>query len=184
MLSIMSDVDKRIGEAVLTQRGHMAQQTLADAMRERGHKWSQATVWSVEKGERPLRLSEAGSVAEVLGVRIEDLIDPSPTAAQDKRAMILGRVISTGGFRDVVRGIARHKHNRAELEKLLESDLSDEVRQRSEDALDAFTVEGAIGIGTAPPDVYAEWMIGVGLLKGEEAAEWLARLRKGASNNG
>lgn len=37
-------------------------------MRERGHRWSQATVWNVERGERPLRLSEANSLAEILEV--------------------------------------------------------------------------------------------------------------------
>lgn len=44
----------------------MSQKDLAIAMRERGHKWSQATVWNVERGERPLRLSEATALADVL----------------------------------------------------------------------------------------------------------------------
>jgi hypothetical protein len=43
-------------------------------MRERGWKWSQATVWSVEKGERPLRLSEATDLAEVLGIMLHVLL--------------------------------------------------------------------------------------------------------------
>jgi hypothetical protein len=43
-------------------------------MRERGWKWSQATVWSVEKGERPLRLSEATDLAEVLGILMPVLL--------------------------------------------------------------------------------------------------------------
>ncbi|PZE93909.1 hypothetical protein DEJ00_01435 [Curtobacterium sp. MCLR17_039] len=46
----------------------MSQKDLAVAMRERGHRWSQATVWNVERGERPLRLSEANSLAEILEV--------------------------------------------------------------------------------------------------------------------
>lgn len=44
----------------------MSQQALADAMRELGHKWSQATVWSVERGNRPLRLVEANDLRTVL----------------------------------------------------------------------------------------------------------------------
>lgn len=48
-----------------------SQKDVGDAMRLRGHKWSQATVWSVEKGERPLKFAEAGDLAEIL--RIEDL---------------------------------------------------------------------------------------------------------------
>lgn len=46
----------------------MSQQALADRMRERGWKWSQATVWAVEKGERPLRLAEAMDLAQILGM--------------------------------------------------------------------------------------------------------------------
>lgn len=35
-------------------------------MKERGLKWSQATVWNVERGERPLRLAEARVLVDVL----------------------------------------------------------------------------------------------------------------------
>jgi hypothetical protein len=62
-----TEQDRRIGEAVIALRAARTQQAVADDMRERGWKWSQATVWSVEKGERPLRLAEAGDLAEVLG---------------------------------------------------------------------------------------------------------------------
>jgi len=44
----------------------MSQQSLATAMRERGWRWSQATVWAVESGERPLRITEAADVVEIL----------------------------------------------------------------------------------------------------------------------
>ena len=63
----MSERDALIGRNVTRLRGDRPQKDLADAMRERGHKWSQATVWSVEKGERPLRLTEADDLVEVLG---------------------------------------------------------------------------------------------------------------------
>ena len=59
--------DRRIGEQVSTLRGARTQQAIADEMRKRAWKWSQATVWSVEKGERPLRLAEAEDLATVLG---------------------------------------------------------------------------------------------------------------------
>src|SRR4051812_1127815 len=55
-------------------RADRSQQYVADAMRERDWKWSQATVWSVEKGERPLRLSEATDLAEVLGILLPVLL--------------------------------------------------------------------------------------------------------------
>lgn len=47
----------------------MSQADVARAMKERGFKWSQATVWAVEKGDRPLRLSEAQHLAEILNLR-------------------------------------------------------------------------------------------------------------------
>ncbi|MBD8517082.1 hypothetical protein [Plantibacter sp. CFBP 8804] len=55
----MNDRDATIGRNLAALRGDMPQKTLADLMREAGWKWSQATVWSVEKGERPLKLAEA-----------------------------------------------------------------------------------------------------------------------------
>lgn len=65
-----------IGENVVTLRGEMSQKALGDAMRERGHKWSQATVWAVEKGDRPLKLTEAKDLCDVLGVNMAFLLNP------------------------------------------------------------------------------------------------------------
>lgn len=59
----------------------MSQKDLAERMRERGWKWSQATVWSIEKGERPLRLAEAEDVSAVLGgIGTHRLTAPEPEA--------------------------------------------------------------------------------------------------------
>lgn len=70
----MSDTDVRIGERLQQLRGEMSQAALAAAMAERRHKWSQATVWSVESAKRPLRLAEAEDVADILGVTVADLL--------------------------------------------------------------------------------------------------------------
>ena len=67
-----TDDDRMVGENVARLRGDMTQQALADAMRERGWKWSQATVWSGEKGERPLRLLEAEDLSQVLSCAVSD----------------------------------------------------------------------------------------------------------------
>lgn len=37
-------------------------------MKDLGWKWSQATVWSIEKGERPLRVAEAQDLIEILNI--------------------------------------------------------------------------------------------------------------------
>lgn len=70
----MSDTDARIGKRLQELRGETSQAVLGAAMAERGHKWSQATVWSVESAKRPLRLAEAEDVAEILGVAVGDLL--------------------------------------------------------------------------------------------------------------
>ena len=62
----MLTTDEQIGRNLSRFRGEMSQKDLAEKMRSMGWKWSQATVWSVEKGERPLRLAEAASLSEIL----------------------------------------------------------------------------------------------------------------------
>jgi len=70
----VTSLDERIGSNIVRFRADRSQQSLADAMRDREWKWSQATVWSVETGERPLRLSEAIDLAEVLGIMLPALL--------------------------------------------------------------------------------------------------------------
>jgi len=64
-----------IGEEVREARIAVgaSQQELADLMRKRGFEWSQATVWSVEKGKRALRLNEAVALSEMLNVRFVEV---------------------------------------------------------------------------------------------------------------
>ncbi len=69
--------DAEIGANLTRIRAGRSQKDLADAMRERGFKWSQATVWSVEKGERPLRLTEAQALGGVLSIN-HDLLLAQP----------------------------------------------------------------------------------------------------------
>lgn len=69
--------DEQIGANLIRIRHGMSQKDLADAMRARGFKWSQATVWAVEKGERPLRLTEAEGLGAVLGIN-PDLLLATP----------------------------------------------------------------------------------------------------------
>lgn len=60
--------DAEIGRNLVRLRGDMSQKDVAEQMRRRGFKWSQATVWSVERGERPLRLAEADALSEFLAM--------------------------------------------------------------------------------------------------------------------
>lgn len=81
-----TDMDRLIGENVVTLRGEMSQKALAEAMRDRGHKWSQSTVWAVEKGDRPLKLAEAEDLARELGTFVDRLTRPP-------REVTLGRIL-------------------------------------------------------------------------------------------
>ncbi|MDK6348701.1 helix-turn-helix domain-containing protein [Bifidobacterium scardovii] len=67
--------DEQIGQNLVSIRGNMSQADLALQMRERGYKWSAATVWAIEKGERPLKLTEATDVVNILGVDLHFGID-------------------------------------------------------------------------------------------------------------
>ena len=64
--------EEQIGAEVQVAREKMpglSQKGLALVMATRGFKWSQATVSQIEKGERPLRLSEADHLAELIRFR-------------------------------------------------------------------------------------------------------------------
>lgn len=78
----MDSEDVHIGERLQALRGPViSQAALANAMKERGHeKWSQATVWAVEAGKRPLRLSEAASLASILQADVNEFLLRSETA--------------------------------------------------------------------------------------------------------
>lgn len=67
--------DKTIGERVKQSRGAMTQVEAARQMKELGHKWSQATVWAVEKGERSVKLAEARDLSMIFGCSVLDLLE-------------------------------------------------------------------------------------------------------------
>lgn len=75
--------DEQIGRNLAKLRGDMTQKDLAVAMRARDFKWSQATVWSIEKGERPLRFSEAIALSDLFHRPVERLL-----AMEDREAEI------------------------------------------------------------------------------------------------
>ena len=60
--------DTQIGLDVLTAReaAGMSQADLAAAMLERNFRWSQTTVWNIEKGKRPLRFNEGQHLADLI----------------------------------------------------------------------------------------------------------------------
>ncbi|WIV43045.1 helix-turn-helix domain-containing protein [Glutamicibacter nicotianae] len=70
---MVNNADETIGSNLAKLRGNVSQQELGEMMRGRGFKWSQATVWEIERGKRPLRLAEANEVLSLLKRRPEEL---------------------------------------------------------------------------------------------------------------
>lgn len=69
----MDTRDERIGKNILSLRGGMSQKEVAEKMAARGWKWSQATVWSVEAGKRPIKFAEAVDICWIFGVQLSAL---------------------------------------------------------------------------------------------------------------
>lgn len=122
--------DQRVGKNITLFRGSMSQQDLAHRMRAQGFKWSQATVWATEKGERPVRLSEVVALAEILdkpydAFFLDEETAHTTTAYSEK----LGEILSARGYvkSTIKRWIQTRRSvfmnvlpNEAELEKLPE----------------------------------------------------------------
>lgn len=64
----------------------MSQVALAETMTARGHGWSQATVWSTEKGRRALKLNEAIDLADIFNVTLDAFNDRNTEKAQHEIA--------------------------------------------------------------------------------------------------
>lgn len=85
MVLAMVDEDGLLGMRVASLRGQRSQKAIADDMRLRGWKWSQATMWAIERGDRSVKLFEARDLAAVLGVGIQDLFrDPEVLRVEDE----------------------------------------------------------------------------------------------------
>lgn len=72
----VNDADRQVGFRLQAAReaGEWNQSELAARLTEAGLRWSQGTLSRVETGQRPVRLTEAVVLAEVLGVALSELI--------------------------------------------------------------------------------------------------------------
>lgn len=97
----MATTDEQIGRNLANLRGELSQKELAAVMRERGWKWSQATVWSIEKGERPLRLTEAADLAVVLDKPFQLILEDDESVRAQMAAKLV--VAADRHLREAVR---------------------------------------------------------------------------------
>ena len=68
-------------------------------------------MWSVEKGTRPLRLSEAVDVAWILSVLVDDLIEPREGEARFQQEVSRAKSELTGVIESIEARIARLQHD-------------------------------------------------------------------------
>lgn len=166
-------MDRTIGENVVTLRGEMSQKALADAMRERGHKWSQATVWAVEKGDRPLKLTEANDLAGVLGTDVYHPLTQPPRALSLYRALVGRYERLNAAEHALVEAVRVYEEARHRLNKF----VTDGAARGMEEEVDAFrepverTVLDVVGPVVEEHRVWAEKDLAVWLGGGADDGE-------------
>ncbi|MEV5042724.1 helix-turn-helix domain-containing protein [Microbacterium sp. LMI1x-1-1.1] len=111
--------DVQIGQNLARLRGSISQSELAAQMKALGWKWSQSTVWSIEKGDRPLRLAEAEDLLPILNLsNVHQIIG---SAFERDMADMVDRVRK---LRDsAIRAI--HSYNHARLDLAIAADDHD-----------------------------------------------------------
>jgi transcriptional regulator with XRE-family HTH domain len=79
-----TDIDQNIAANLRTYReaGSISQDELAQRMADRGFGFSQATIWKIERGQRPVRVSELVALADSLGIMTATSLTHQPDAAR------------------------------------------------------------------------------------------------------
>jgi transcriptional regulator with XRE-family HTH domain len=80
------DIDQNIAANLRTYRdaGNISQDELAQRMADRGFGFSQATVWKIESGQRPVRASELVALADSLGIMSPTSLTYKPDATRHR----------------------------------------------------------------------------------------------------
>ena len=80
------DIDDNIAAnlRIYREAGNVSQEELAQRMADRGFGFSQATVWKIESGQRPVRASELVALADSLGIMSPTSLTYKPDATRYK----------------------------------------------------------------------------------------------------
>ena len=78
------DIDQNIAANLRTYReaGNLSQEELAQRMADLGFGFSQATIWKIERGQRPVRASELVALADALGIMLATSLTHEPEMTQ------------------------------------------------------------------------------------------------------
>ena len=79
-----TDIDQNIAANLRTYReaGGISQEELAQRMADLGFGFSQATIWKIERAQRPVRASELIALADSLGIMTATSLTRQPDAAR------------------------------------------------------------------------------------------------------
>jgi transcriptional regulator with XRE-family HTH domain len=80
------DIDQNIAAnlRIYRETGNISQDELAQRMADRGFGFSQATIWKIESGQRPVRASELIALADSLGIMSPTSLTHKPDATRYK----------------------------------------------------------------------------------------------------
>ena len=102
-ISRFVDLDRNVATNVRMARetAGLSQDELAERMTERGFGFSQATVWKIEQGRRPLRISEAVALADALDIRGWRDLTFDPGRAEHGRVLHRARLAAADAYKQV-----------------------------------------------------------------------------------
>jgi transcriptional regulator with XRE-family HTH domain len=85
-IAAAAGIDRNVATNVREHRDRcgMSQEELAQQMSDRGFGFSQATIWKIESGQRPVRLGEAVALAEILQLRNCALLTEEPELSRHR----------------------------------------------------------------------------------------------------
>lgn len=154
---------KEIGENLeAMRRNKMSQKELGEAMRDRGHKWSQTTVYAIERGDRHIKLDEARDIALLLNVDLGDFFQSSGDVLLARQAQRAAQSLQSHW--NTVRGqVLNFRHQQDETREIISECTA--LAQRShrpetlmkaaeyaEGSLSVYSIQGAVDRALADYD--------------------------------
>ena len=111
------DIDQNIAANLRAYReaGGISQEELAQRMTDRGFGFSQATVWKIESGQRPVRASELIALADSLGVLSATVLTREPDAARHTIQLDRANRNASDAYRAVKEAAAAYLEAQIEL---------------------------------------------------------------------
>jgi transcriptional regulator with XRE-family HTH domain len=152
LLAMVED-DGFVGRRLGQLRGERSQKSLADEMRLRGWKWSQATVWAIERGDRSLKLMEARDLAAVLDIQLDDFFgDPDVLSTEAEFKQLAYDLLQeyTTAVENLRKLQFSHDFLQARMTDIQKDERFKRLLQFAEFHLEKFTVDMAVTHAKTP----------------------------------